>query len=161
MTTRQMLEKATIARANLSYANLRFANLRFANLSYADLSYADLSYADLGFADLRYADLSSADLRFANLGFADLRYADLRFGKAVCSRPYFSIGPIGARCDYAQLWITDKGAYVQAGCFTGTLDAFAEACTTTHGETDHGKEYAMAVLMFEAHTALWAPKKIK
>jgi hypothetical protein len=64
---------------------------------------------------------------------------------------------IGSRCDYAQLWITDKGPFVKAGCFTGTLDEFEAACIKTHGETDHGKEYAMAVLMFEAHASLWMP----
>jgi len=178
MTTRQMLEKATASSADLSYADLSYANLRSADLSSADLSSADLSYADLSYADLRSADLRSANLRsadlryanlsFANLSFANLRSADLRsaelrsadlsYGKAIGLRPYFSIGPIGSRCDYAQLWITDKGSFVKAGCFNGTLDEFAAACITTHGDTDHGKEYAMAVRMFEAHAALWTPK---
>jgi hypothetical protein len=56
------------------------------------------------------------------------------------------------------LWLTDKGPMVKAGCFTGTLDEFAAASVNTHGDTDHGKEYAMAVLMMEAHAALWTPE---
>jgi uncharacterized protein YjbI with pentapeptide repeats len=196
MTTREMLEKATIVKANLRYANLRYAdlssanlssaNLRYANLRYADLSSANLSSANLSSADLRYADLSSANLSSANLSSANLssanlRYADLSsanlssanlssanlsyanllYGKAIGSRPYLSIGPIGSRCDYAQLWITDKGSFVRAGCFNGTLDEFQAACIKTHGDTNYGKEYAMAVLMFESHSALWTPEKVE
>ena len=156
MTTREMLEKATIAKADLSSANLSSADLSSADLRSADLRYANLSSADLRYANLRYANLSSADLRYADLSSADLSY-----GKAIGSRPYFAIGPIGSRCDYAQLWITDKGSFVKAGCFNGTLDEFQAACIKTHGDTNYGKEYAMAVLMFEAHSALWTPEKVE
>ena len=57
------------------------------------------------------------------------------------------------------LWLTDKGPMVKAGCFTGTLDEFTAAVEETHGETDHGKEYAMAILMMESHAALWTPEE--
>ena len=99
---------------------------------------------------LEQAALSKADLRCANL-----RSADLSFGKATGRRPFFTIGPIGSRADLVQLWLTDKGPYVKAGCFTGTIDEFATAVEKTHGETDHAKEYAMAILMMESHAALW------
>jgi len=76
----------------------------------------------------------------------------------VGERPYFSIGPIGSRCAMLALWLTDKGPVVKAGCFTGSLDEFEAASIKEHGDTDHGKEYAMAVLMMESHAALWTPE---
>ena len=141
MTTRAMLEKATTAKA--------------------DLYGADLYGADLYGANLRGADLGGADLRGADLGGADLRGADLgeTFGKLIAGRPFFQCGPIGSRSDYLQSFITDKGIVIKAGCFTGFLDAFVAAVEKTHGDSDHGKEYAMAVLMIEAHAAIWGEKQ--
>jgi len=133
MTTRQMLEKATIVKANL-YG-------------------ADLYGADLRGADLRGADLGGADLRGANLGGADLGE---KFGKLLEGRPFFQCGPIGSRSDYLLSFLTDKGVVVKAGCFTGFLDDFVNAVEKTHGDSDHGKEYAMAILMIEAHAAIWS-----
>ena len=148
MTTRQMLEKATASRANLSGADLSRANLSCADLSGANLSGANLSGADLYGADLYGANLSGANLYGSNLYGA----------KLVGKRPHFSIGPIGSRCSILVLWITDKGPVVKAGCVIGSLDEFAAASIKEHGDTDHGKEYAMAVLMMEAHAALWTPE---
>jgi hypothetical protein len=122
MTTRQMLEKATVAKANLGDANLGGANLGGANLYGADLGDADL---------------------------------DEKFGKLIAGRPFFQCGPIGSRSDYLQSFITDKGIVVKAGCFTGFLNEFVAACEKSHGDNDHGKEYAMAVRMIEAHAAIW------
>jgi hypothetical protein len=151
MTTRQILEKATTSSADLRGANLRGA----------DLGGANLRGADLGGADLRGADLYGADLRGANLRGANLRGADLgeKFGKLVAERPYFQCGPIGSRADYLQSFITDKGIVIKAGCFKGFLDDFVSAVENTHGNSDHGKEYAIAVLMVEAHAAIWGEKK--
>ena len=186
MTTRAMLEKATTAKADLYEANLRGADLRGANLRGADLygadlyranlrgadlgganlGGADLRGADLGGANLGGADLGGADLYGANLGGADLGGADLRgadlgetFGKLIAGQPFFQCGPIGSRSDYLQSFITDKGIVIKAGCFTGFLDAFVAAVEKTHGDSDHGKEYAMAVLMIEAHAAIWGEKQ--
>ena len=136
MTTRAMLEKATTAKANLGGANLYGANLGGANL---------------GGANLGGADLRGADLRGADLGET--------FGKLIAGRPFFQCGPIGSRSDYLQSFITDKGIVIKAGCFTGFLDAFVAAVEKTHGDSDHGKEYAMAVLMIEAHAAIWGDKQ--
>jgi hypothetical protein len=170
MTTRAMLEKATTSKANLRGANLYGANLRGAdlyganlggaNLRGADLRGADLYGADLYGADLRGANLYGADLGGANLGGANLRGANLgeKFGKLIDGKPFFQCGPIGSRLDYLQSFITDKGIVIKAGCFTGFLDEFVAAVEKTHGDSDHGKEYAMAVRMIEAHTALWQPK---
>jgi len=142
MTTRQMLEKATASQADLRGADLRGADLRGANL-YS----ADLGGANLGGANLRGANLYSANLGGANLGG--------KFGKLIEGRPYFQCGPLGSRSDYLQSFITDKGIVIKAGCFTGFLDDFVAAVKETHGDSDHGKEYAMAILMIEEHAAIW------
>ena len=171
MTTRAMLEKATTAKADLYEANLRGAdlygadlggaNLYGADLRGADLRGADLYGANLRGADLGGADLGGADLYGANLYGANLRGADLgeTFGKLIAGRPFFQCGPIGSRSDYLQSFIADKGIVIKAGCFTGFLDAFVAAVEKTHGDSDHGKEYAMAVLMIEAHAAIWGEKQ--
>jgi hypothetical protein len=176
MTTRAMLEKATTNKADLRGADLRGANLRGANLrgAYLEGAYlrgANLRGANLEGADLRGAYLEGADLGGANLRGAYLEGADLRgaylegadlgkkFGKLIAGRPFFQCGPIGSRSDYLQSFITDKGIVIKAGCFTGFLDEFVAAVEKTHGDTDHGKEYAMAVLMIEAHAAIWGETK--
>jgi len=183
MTTRAMLEKATIAKANLrgadlggadlcgadlcdanlGGANLRGANLCGANLCGANLCDANLGGANLCGANLGGANLGGANLCGANLGGANLRGANLRganlgekFGKLLTGRSFFQCGPLGSRADYLLSFATDKGLVIKTGCFTGFIDEFAAAVETTHGDTDHGKEYAMAILMIEAHAAIWA-----
>jgi hypothetical protein len=185
MTMRQTLEKATASKADLRYADLSSANLRYAdlrsadlssaNLRYADLSSANLSYADLRYADLRYANLSYADLSYANLSYADLRYADLSYAdlsyadlrsanlsgkKLIGNRPFFTIGPIGSRCDYMQAWITDSGVMIRAGCFFGTREKFEIALSAKHGDNEHGQEYRAALVLIDKHTELWTPKVV-
>jgi uncharacterized protein YjbI with pentapeptide repeats len=152
-TTRSMLENATASKTNLYGANLYGANLYG-----ADLREADLRGANLREANLYGANLYGADLRGANLHEADLRGANLgeKFGKLISGRPFFQCGPIGSRADYLQSFITDKGIVVKTGCFTGFLDDFVAAVDATHGDSDNGKEYAMAVLMVEAHAAIWS-----
>ncbi|MCF8156699.1 MAG: pentapeptide repeat-containing protein [Rhodoferax sp.] len=170
MTTRAILEKATTAKANLYGANLSGANLYRANLSGANLRGADLSKADLSGANLYGANLIGANLCGANLSGADLSGANLSgadlygaslggtFGKLIAGKPFFQCGPIGSRSDCLQSFITDKGIVIKAGCFTGFIDDFVAAVEKTHGDSDHGKEYAMAVLMIEAHAAIWGAK---
>ena len=97
------------------------------------------------------ANLARANLARANLAGAKFSDDKLLIGK----RPFFTIGPIGSRCALVSLWLTDKGPMVRAGCFTGTLDEFTAAVEKTHGDSDHGKEYAMAILMMESHAAIW------
>ena len=154
MAVRYTLEKAVAYGANLDGANLRGANLRGAYLRGAYLYGANLDGANLRGANLRGAYLDGAYLRGANLDGAYFSEDKLLIGK----RPFFTIGPIGSRFSMLQLCITDKGPYVKAGCFTGTIEEFAAAVEKTHGETDHAKEYQMAILMMESHTNLWTPK---
>ena len=127
MTMRETLEKATTSKA--------------------DLRGADLYGADLYGADLYGANLRGANLRGANLGES--------FGKLEGNRPFFQCGPIGSRSDYLLSFKTNKGIVIKAGCFTGFIDDFAKAVEKTHGDNDHGKEYAMALLMIESYFAIW------
>ena len=142
---------ANLTRAYLVGANLKGANLEGANLEGAYLAGANLVGVDLVGANLTRAYLVGANLKSANLEGAKFSGDKLLIGK----RPFFTIGPIGSRCALVSLWLTDKGPMVKAGCFTGTLEEFTAAVEKTHGETDHGKEYAMAILMMESHATLW------
>ena len=111
-------------------------------------------------AMLEKAVVTKANLRGANLRSADLGGADLgeEFGKLIAGRPFFQCGPIGSRADYLLSFATDAGLVIKAGCFTGFIDKFVAAVKKTHRDTDHGKEYAMAILMIEAHAAIWRTK---
>ncbi len=159
------LRGAYLGGAYLGGAYLRGAYLSGAYLSGADLSGADLRGADLSGADLRGADLRGADLRRAYLSGADLRGADLRDAylrgakmgdtALIGARPILQIGPIGSRSDYLVSHITEAGVMICAGCFFGTLDDFRAAVSDTHGDTVHGREYAAAIAMIDAHAALW------
>ena len=115
------------------------------------------SCADLHGADLRGAYLRDADLRGAYLRGADLHGADDNKITLVGDRPYFAIGPIGSRNDTLQAWLTDAGVYIKAGCFCDTLDKFAAAVETEHGDSVHGQEYRQALAQIELHAKLWTP----
>jgi len=143
--------------ADLRGAYLRGAYLRGADLGGAYLRGAYLRGADLRGAYLRGADLGGADLGGANLGGADLRGADLRGNKLIGKRPILQIGPLGSRSDYLIAYLTDAGIYITAGCFHGTRDEFAARVRETHGENEHGNEYAAALAMIDAHAKLWTP----
>ena len=150
-------DEANLRFANLSSADLSSVDLRSVDLSSADLSSANLSSADLSSADLRSANLSFANLSSANLRSANLRSADLDGRKLIGDRPILQIGPIGSRSDYLVAYLTDAGVLVRAGCFFNTLDLFRAAVDETHGSNEHGREYAAAVALIEAHAALWVP----
>jgi len=77
MTTRQVLEKATLSGANLYGANLSGANLYGADLYGARLYGTNLYGANLYGANLSGADLYGADLYGANLSGANLYGARL------------------------------------------------------------------------------------
>ena len=167
MTMRQVLEKATFAKADLRDADLRGADLRGADLGDADLRGADLrgAYlrgADLGDADLGGADLGGAYLRGAYLRGADLdgaylSGADLDGKTLVGKRPILQIGPVGSRDDYLVVYLTNAGIYITAGCWHGTRDEFSERVRETHGENEHGREYASALALIDAHAKIWTP----
>ena len=114
-----------------------------ANLGGANLYGADLRGADLGGANLYGADLGGADLRGANLGGANLYGADLReeWGKLEKNTDIFIAGPLGSRSGYTTFFHTDKGIFVQCGCFRGTLEEFTVKVKETHNDNEHARNY--------------------
>lgn len=97
------------------------------------------------------ANLSGANLRGANLSGAYL--SDDK--KLIGDRPVFMVGPIGSRSDFFTAYLTDKGIYLRAGCFFGTVDEFEAKCTVTHGDNQHAQEYAAALVLIQCHAKLW------
>jgi len=158
-------ERADLRDADLRGSNLRDSNLRDANLRGSDLRGADLSNSDLSNSDLSNADLSGVNLRDANLIGANLRDAYLRGANLIGSnligaRSILMLGPLGSRSDYLTAYTTDAGVYVRAGCFFGSLADFRAAVADTHGDSIHGREYAAAIVMIEAHVAIWTPTTV-
>ena len=151
----------TLAAAINAKADLRSADLRSANLRSADLRSADLRSADLYGADLYGADLRSANLYGANLYGADLYGANLYganlygAGKLTGDRPYFAVGPIGSRQDVLAAFQTEKGVFLRAGCFFGTVEEFNAKLQDEHGDNTHAVEYRAALVLVEAHYAAW------
>ena len=148
---------ADLRGAYLSGANLRDANLLGANLLGADLLGADLRGANLRYAYLSGANLRDADLLGANLLGANLLGADLLGADLVGDRPVLMIGPVGSRSAYLTAYVTDAGVRVRAGYFFGSLAEFRSAVVETHGDSNHGREYAAAISLIEAHAAIWTP----
>ena len=142
------LSRAYLSRANLNGANLNGANLNGAYLSRAYLSGAYLSRAYLSGAYLNGADLNGANLSRADLNGANLSRADLPFH-------VLQVGPIGSRADYL-LYRFDT-ARVSTGCFAGTLDEFAAAVETTHGDNQHGQDYRAVIAMLRDMISRSAP----
>ena len=170
------LRSADLRSADLYGANLYGANLRSADLRSADLYGANLYGANLRSADLRSANLRSADLRSANLRSADLRSADLyganlygadlyganlyganlgESGKLTGDRPFFQVGPIGSRQDVLAAFLTEKGVFLRAGCFFGTVEEFKGKLQDEHGDNAHAVEYRAALVLIEAHYTAW------
>ena len=137
---------ADLRRADLGDANLRSADLRSADLYGANLYGADLRSADLGDANLRRADLGDANLGDANLGDA---------GKLTGDRPYFAVGPIGSRQDVLSAFQTEKGVFLRAGCFFGTVEEFSAKLQDEHGDNRHAVEYRAALVLIAAHYSAW------
>lgn len=140
LATKKTLEMAVKAGADLTGAYLTGAKLTGAYLYGANLTGAYL-YG----ADLTGAKLTGANLTGAKLGYKTLTGV----------RPVLMIGPIGSRSDYLTAYMTDRGIVLKAGCFTGTVDEFRAKLAQTHGENEHAREYAAALVMIEAHAAIW------
>ena len=102
----------------------------------------------------------------ADLGDADLRGADLGDGADKLTlfgeRPLLQLGPLGSRNDVLLAFLTDRGVYLRAGCFSGSLEAFRAAVLATHGPIGvHAEEYTAAVTLIELHAKLWTPAVAK
>ena len=148
---------ANLGGANLRGAYLGGANLGGANLGDASLRDASLRGANLGGANLGGAYLGGAYLRGANLGGANLGDASLRGANLIGDRPVFTVGPIGSRCDHFTSYLTDKGIYLRAGCFFGSVAEFTEKLRSQHGENSHAQEYMAALQLIQSHARLWTP----
>ena len=134
------------------------AALETATKDWANLVGANLVGANLDGANLRGANLGGANLRGANLDGAYLDGAYLRGAKKLIGdRPAFTLGPIGSRCDYFTAYLTDKGIYLRAGCFFGTVAEFIDKLEREHGTNEHGREYRAALALIECHARLWTP----
>jgi hypothetical protein len=152
------LARANLARANLDGAYLAGANLAGANLGRANLDGANLAGAYLAGANLAGANLGRANLDGANLAGAYLDGANLDGNcKLIGNRPILQVGPIGSRCAYLISFITDAGVMVRAGCWYGLLAEFGPRVVEEHGNSVHGREYAAAIALIEAHASLWTP----
>ena len=139
---------ANLYGADLRDANLYGANLRDANLRDANLYGANLYGADLYGADLRDANLYGANLRDANLYGADLRDANLGdWGKIQSASDFLIVGSIGSRNGYTTLFHTDKGIFVQCGCFRGSIEDFEQKVKDTHQGNKHERDY-LALIEF-------------
>jgi uncharacterized protein YjbI with pentapeptide repeats len=147
---------ANLRGANLGGAYLRGANLGGANLDGANLDGAYLDGAYLDGANLRGAYLDGANLRGANLGGANLDGDK----KLIGERPVFTVGSIGSRSDFFTAYITDKGLYLRAGCFFGTVAEFVAKLEKTHGANQHAQEYRAALELMQCHARLWTPVEV-
>ena len=150
------LDGAILAGASLDGASLARASLARASLAGASLAGASLDGACLDGACLDGAYLARASLAGASLDGASLDDRKLKLRGA---RPILQIGPLGSRCAYLIAYLTDLGVRVRAGCWFGSLDDFRAAVAATHGNNEHGREYAAAIKMIEAHAAIWKPKE--
>ena len=106
---------------------------RDANLYSANLYSANLYGANLYGADLRYADLRDANLRDAN---------NVIVGKI---EDWMSHDNIGSRKSRTLFFKTDKGVFVQCGCFFGDLEKFVEKVKETHQGNNHERDYLALV----------------
>jgi hypothetical protein len=149
---------ANLRNANLCGADLYDANLRNANLYGADLYDANLYDANLCGANLRNANLCGANLRNADLYGANLRNADLYgadlYGANLCGANGNIVGiiedwmnhdNIGSRKSRTLFFKTDKGVFVQCGCFFGNLDEFVDKVKETHQGNKHERDYLALV----------------
>ena len=136
------LRRAELYDAELIRAKFRRADLRRANLTDANLTGADLTGADLTGADLHDANLTDADFRGEDLRDVDIRGAYLgNWGSLSENADIFIAGPIGSRNDYSTFFNTEKGIFVQCGCFKGSLDEFIYNVKETHKDNKHARNY--------------------
>ena len=109
---------------------------------------ANLRGADLRGADLRGAELYGADLYGANLYVANLHGAN---GEKIATiRSVLQIGPVGSRKDYTIAIDTDKGIYINAGCFFGTFAEFKDKAKAKHKDNQFVAEYKAVSTMIAA-----------
>ena len=91
---------------------------------------------------------NGANLRGAYLGGANLGGANFgEWGRINNPSDILIVGLIGSRNDYTTIFHTDKGIFVQCGCFRGTLDEFEAKVKETHQGNQHERDY-LALIQF-------------
>ena len=55
------------------------------------------------------------------------------------------MGPLGSRDAMLTMYLSKGHIYAATGCFTGTAKQFTEAIKKTHGNNEHGVNYAAAI----------------
>ena len=142
------LEGAYLEGANLVGANLEGAYLAGANLVGANLVDANLVGAYLVGAYLEGAYLEGAYLAGANLVGANLEGGNFGdWGKLQSISDILIVGSIGSRNEYTSIFHTDKGVFVQCGCFRGTIEEFEKKVKETHQGNNHERDY-LAMIEF-------------
>lgn len=158
---------ADLSHANLSFAKLTGVVLRDANLRGADLSHANLHKAYLVNANFCNADLRSANLNGAMLGHAKFSGSNLdgailegvnmfavNLGGARIGEwgelydgtsDILIVGPLGRRKGYTTIYHTEKGLFVQCGCFHGSMEQFELVVKETHGNGKHARDYQLLI----------------
>lgn len=106
---------------------------------------------------LRGGNLNGSSLFGAHLNGVGLR-GDLKFSG---DRPVMWIGPIGSIGRTINVYITDQGLRIEAGCFFGTRDEFIQKLAEEHGNNEHSQEYTAALVLIDAHARLWTPVTVK
>ena len=127
-TIKETLEEAVKRGADLLCANLADANLVDANLVGANLVGAFL----VG------ANLVGANLEGGNFG---------DWGKLQSISDILIVGSIGSRNEYTSIFHTDKGVFVQCGCFRGTIEEFEKKVKETHHGNNYERDY-LAMIEF-------------
>ena len=101
-------------------------------------------------ANLCDANLCDADLCDANLCDANLCDALIADGvRLTGARPCVQIGPIGSRDGTLIGFRTDRGPYVSAGCWIGTIEDFRARVAEVHCDTRHRRDYDAACNLLE------------
>ena len=111
---------------------------------------ANLNEANLTEADLTGANLYGANLTGANLTEATLTGAKIKNMALIGSCPVFSCGPIGSRAAYLLAYNTEKGIFIEAGCFFGSVEEFESAVKRVHSGKRHERDYLSAIVMIKA-----------
>jgi hypothetical protein len=68
-------------------------------------------------------------------------------GKLEKNTDIFIVGPLGSRSDYTTFFHTNKGIFVQCGCFRGTLEEFTAKVKEIHNDNEHARNY-LAIMEF-------------
>lgn len=146
--SRTNLRGAELSGADLSRADMRYTNLAFAVLTGAYLSYSNFYCSNLLYTTVTDVELASVQVNFAIFSPSTLKGATFNSHTVVSAATF---GPIGSRIDNLLAVQTVDSLYFQTGCFTGTKEELLAAVESTHPDSQHGRDYRLAVDFLEAY----------